>query len=105
MPTTSSGNEVPQATIVVPIIKGEIRQTKASFSADLTNRWVENKRIIIPVTKRGNQIMYNIIVNSFKKWKNFGGASRSIAYLGLLDEETGPEIFIWFMIKWFSKND
>jgi hypothetical protein len=49
--------------------------------------------------------MYNIIVNSFKKWKNFGGASRSIAYLGLLDEETGPEIFIWFMIKWFSKND
>lgn len=42
--TESSGNDVPKATRVMPIISGEIRKAREIFFANLTNIRVESKR-------------------------------------------------------------
>jgi len=46
--TESSGSDVPNATIVVPMISGEIRKAREIFFANLTNAWVDSERKITP---------------------------------------------------------
>ena len=48
--TASSGSDVPIATIVIPTIKGEMRNARDKFLANSTSFWVENNRIMIPTT-------------------------------------------------------